>query len=232
MLSAVLHGKKLGTGFAGKSLKIGEVQGAEDVLTASVFERIAYLPDEVFICFMQNLLGSEVVINALDQIEFWAGWQGRSIEPDVVLKLGNNVIIVEAKRHDHHQQQYAEQLAKQIQAAYAEEITNPVILAIGGMGDYSKNSVLHLKSEIDTKLDKNLNYSIYAKSWQQLYLALQMSVEQHQSKPLYRMLNDIREVYAWHGIRYQPRLWLETIDCQNADIRFTSVPKFSQGNFG
>ena len=55
MLSAVLHGKKLGTGFAGTRLKIGETQGAEDVLTASVFERIAYLPDDVFIRFIQNL---------------------------------------------------------------------------------------------------------------------------------------------------------------------------------
>ena len=38
--------KKTGSGLAGTRLKIGETQGAEDILTSSVFERIAYLPDE------------------------------------------------------------------------------------------------------------------------------------------------------------------------------------------
>ena len=75
MLSAVLHGKKLGTGFAGTRLKIGETQGAEDVLTASVFERIAYLPNEVFISFIQRLFKNKILASPLDEIEFWAGWQ-------------------------------------------------------------------------------------------------------------------------------------------------------------
>lgn len=89
MLSAVLHGKKLGTGFAGLQLKIGETQGAEDVLTASMFERIGYLPDDVFLRFIEYLLKSEYEIGELQEIQFWAGWQSRSVEPDVILKCDN-----------------------------------------------------------------------------------------------------------------------------------------------
>ncbi len=116
MLSAVLYGKKLGTGFAGLKLKIGETQGAEDVLTASVFERIGYLPDEVFIDFTNHLFGNKKEIGSLNTLSFWARWENSSVEPDVILTCSEQTIIVEAKRYDNIQQQYAEQLAKEIKA--------------------------------------------------------------------------------------------------------------------
>ena len=86
MLSAILYGKKTGTGLAGTRLKIGETQGSEDVLTASVFERIAYLPNDVFRLFIQNLLGNND-FGCLDEIRFWPKLElgHSSVEPDVVL---------------------------------------------------------------------------------------------------------------------------------------------------
>ena len=79
MLSAILHGKKTGSGLAGTRLKIGETQGAEDILTSSVFERIAYLPDEVFSLFIQNLLNG-YDFGHLYEIEFWPYWEINNAE--------------------------------------------------------------------------------------------------------------------------------------------------------
>ena len=161
MLSAVLHGKKLGTGFAGTRLKIGETQGAEDVLTASVFERIAYLPNEVFISFIQRLFKNKILASPLDEIVFWAGWQSRCVEPDVLLIFGGQTIIVEAKRYDNVQQQYAYQLANEISTAYLEGITNPILLTVGGMSDYKRQNIDNLKKQIDSALQSSLAYSFY-----------------------------------------------------------------------
>lgn len=227
MLSAVLHGKKLGTGFAGLQLKIGETQGAEDVLTASIFERIAYLPDDVFIRFMQLLFKGEFEIGALLDIEFWAGWQGRSVEPDVVLSCTNRNIIVEAKRYDNFQQQDPEQLAKEIKTAFEVGIINPILLTVGGMSDYSQKSSNSLKNNIDEILLKhgfNGTYDFFTVNWQDLYKALQLAIDEAQSKGLQRLLDDIKKAYSWHGIRYQPYQWLESLEQRN--IVCETFPKF------
>ena len=229
MLSAVLHGKKLGTGFAGTRLKIGETQGAEDVLTASVFERIAYLPDDVFIRFIQNLFNfnNQITANPLSEITFWASWQNQSgckVEPDVILKFGGRTVIVEAKRYDNVQQQYAYQLANEISTAYLEGITNPILLTVGGMSDYKRQNIDNLKKQIDSALQLSLAYSFYAISWQQLYSALDFAITVSHLEPLERLLSDIREAYAWHGIRHQPRQWLENINRDNCNINFEAIP--------
>ena len=232
MLSAVLHGKKLGTGFAGTRLKIGETQGAEDVLTASVFERIAYLPDDVFIRFIQNLFNfnNQITANPLSEITFWASWQNQSgckVEPDVILKFGGRTVIVEAKRYDNFQQQYAYQLANEISTAYLEGITNPILLTVGGMSDYKRQNIDNLKKQIDSALQSSLAYSFYAISWQQLYSALDFAITVSQSiLPLERLLSDIREAYAWHGIRHQPRQWLESLNRGNFKIKAENFPSF------
>ena len=153
MLSAILYGKKTGTGLAGTRLKIGKTQGSEDVLTASVFERIAYLPNDVFKLFIQNLLGNND-FGCLDEIRFWPKLElgHSSVEPDVVLyDQTRQVIIVEAKRYDGIQQQYASQLAHEILAIWqsGEEIGNPILLAVGGMGSYSKESISIIKKQIN-----------------------------------------------------------------------------------
>ena len=41
---------------------------------------------------------------------------------------------------------------------------------------------------------------------------------------LERLLSDIREAYAWHGIRHQPRQWLENINRDNCNINFEAIP--------
>ncbi|WGE57105.1 hypothetical protein [Actinobacillus equuli] len=215
MLSAILHGKKTGTGFAGTRLKIGETQGAEDVLTSTVFERIAYLPNETFTQFIKCLFNEKEDTGYLKEIDFWLAWEWNSsfVEPDVLLTGSNGQsIIIEAKRYDYLQQQYAEQLAKELIAASQNGIANPILLTIGGMAEYNEKSLNHLRKQVEQELAKfsgTFSYKIYCVSWQDVYLALDKAVKHHKNEAfLLRLLNDIREAYEWHGIRHQPRQWL------------------------
>lgn len=231
MLSAVLHGKKTGTGFAGLSLKLGETQGAEDVLTSTIFERIAYLPDEIFCLFINNLLGNTENISSLADINFWYALEdhkGKRVEPDVLLTDSNGrVIIVEAKRYDYAQQQCPYQLANEIIALHCskESIENPIILAIGGMASYDEHSCSRLRSHIDEVLQEkgfNLPYQLYICSWQTLYFHLKAAIHSHLSSGLVRLLQDIKAVYHWHGIRYEPIRWLNQLNVTN--IQYSEIP--------
>lgn len=228
MLSAILYGKKTGTGLAGTRLKIGETQGSEDVLTASVFERIAYLPNDVFKLFIQNLLGNND-FGCLDEIRFWPKLElgHSSVEPDVVLyDQTRQVIIVEAKRYDGVQQQYASQLAHEILAIWqsGEEIGNPILLTVGGMSSYSKESINVIKKQIDNILSTQQFsncYRLYMKSWQDVYLALEAAIE-NDNAPVQRLLADIREAYFWHGIRYKSQQWLQELKQQH--LKYAAFP--------
>lgn len=235
MLSAILHGKKTGTGFAGTRLKIGETQGAEDVLTATVFERISYLPNETFTQFIKYLFNENEDIGYLQEIDFWQSWEleSRYVEPDVLLTGSNGQsIIIEAKRYDYQQQQYAGQLAKELIAASQNDITNPILLTIGGMEKYSEKSINDLKEEVKSKLatSSTLSYKMYCISWQDVYLALDRAVKDSKNEVfLLRLLSDIREAYEWHGIRYQPRQWLSDLALTNqyslTDFAFPDIFK-------
>ena len=228
MLSAILHGKKTGSGLAGTQLKIGETQGAEDILTSSVFERIAYLPDEVFSRFIQNLLDG-YDFGHLYEIEFWPYWETNNakIEPDVVLfNQMQQTIIIEAKRYDNTQQQYAYQLANEIQAAYNNEINDPILLTVGGMHEYSAKNKKQLKKQIDDILQaRNLKitYQLYVKSWQDIYLTLEQAIKEDKAQSLQRLLSDIREAYDWHDIRYKPYQWLNEL--KEKKITYTEYPQ-------
>lgn len=102
MLAAVLNGKRRGTGFAGKQLALGELGGAEDVLTATVFERLAYLPESVLEAFFYELLALDEPVGAIDDMQFWPSFslEGQRVEPDVVLYGAERTLLVEAKRND------------------------------------------------------------------------------------------------------------------------------------
>lgn len=221
MLSAILHGKKKGTGLAGIRLKIGETPGAEDVLTATIFERISYLPEEVFKQFINNLLGYDA-FGYLYDLEFWPSWEIEDyrVEPDVVLfDATEQVIIVEAKRYDDIQQQYARQLANEIFASFKIEINNPILLIIGGMTNYDKKEINNIKKQIDIELTRKSykgNYRLCAKSWQKVYLTLEQTIQEAMNTPsLQRLLADIRATYDWHGIRHKPMQWLSDIKPQH-----------------
>jgi hypothetical protein len=77
MLNAILHGKKRGTGLQGVRLQ-EEFSGSEDTLSATVFERLFYLPDELVgkILFAQSIWDklAPPPPTRIEKIRFWP-WQ-------------------------------------------------------------------------------------------------------------------------------------------------------------
>ena len=178
MLNAVISGKKRGTGLEGARVILGQAAGAEDVITASVFERLAYLPDNLFSATLTTLLG--VAFGAIEDIDFWPSWyltDGRRVEPDVVISDGQQSLLVEAKRHDYSRQQYAGQLAAELQAGWAEGklAENCILLALGGLTDLNHNTHEELYLNIITALPPGNDYQfkLACCSWQRLFCILE-----------------------------------------------------------
>ena len=215
MLAAVLNGKRRGTGFAGKQLVLGALEGAEDVLTATVFERLAYLPDSLLAAFLDELLNLEEPVGVIDDLQFWPSWSlsGQRVEPDVVLYGTERSLLVEAKRYDDGLQQYAQQLARELVAGTQDgEIQRPVLLTIGGLQDYGEVTAQLLSERIDAELGElSVEYELVCRSWHQVYLALHAAVtgaDADCQPGLQRLLNDIAATYEWHGLRTQAHRWL------------------------
>jgi hypothetical protein len=220
MLAAVLNGKRRGTGFAGKHLELSGLEGAEDVLTATVFERLAYLPESLLETFFDRLLDLDDPIGPLEDQQFWPLWalDGHSVEPDVVFYGGMRTLLVEAKRYDDGLGQYAQQLARELKAGAASNfgLQRPVLLTIGGLQDYSDATVERLSQQIDAELnDVILEYELVCRSWHQLYLALQVAVADANAdcqSGLKCLLDDIAATYEWHGLRTQAPRWLAELN--------------------
>lgn len=216
MLSAVLNGKRRGSGLLGRDFLLGDAEGAEDLLTASVFERLAYLPDEVFKDVMKHLLGEENAPGALEAITFWPslyeGKEGRRVEPDVVLECTKRVVIVEAKRYDGCAQQYAGQLAGELRAANEKKVARPILLAVGGMRNDGKEAVDQLRKEVAAILKGEFDYVLIFRSWRQVYESFAGVVGRlSKNSSLERILQDVAWAYEWHGVRYQERRWLKDL---------------------
>lgn len=230
MLAAILNGKRRGTGIAGKQMAMGDMSGAEDVLTATVFERLAYLPDINFATFLDELLELDEPVGTLEAVTFWPSWSldGQRIEPDVVLNGSMRTLLVEAKRSDNAHQQYASQLARELQAGWeGDELGNfPVLLTIGGLSNYSEAAACNLREEIDKKLGTGAReYELVCRSWDQLFQALQVAIVNSDSKSargINRLVDDIANAYEWHGLRAHPTRWLT--DLKSTDITASKFP--------
>lgn len=139
MLNAVLAGKKRGTGLQNLQARLEQAEGAEDVLTASVFERLAYLPDNLFAEVFTKLLGQS--FGPLQSIDYWPSWfleennDRQRVEPDVLLQDAQCSLLVEAKRHDAVRQQDVLQLARELKAGWnqGELSAHCILLTIGGL---------------------------------------------------------------------------------------------------
>lgn len=203
MLNAVLAGKKRGTGLQG-SLEAAE--GAEDVLTASLFERLGYLPDALFTAVFSELLGEP--FGPLQQLDFWPSWyleDGRRVEPDLLLQDAQRALLVEAKRHDHVRQQDAGQLANELLSGWRENALGDhcVLLVLGGLSDYTQAGRQRLLAELLPLLPdgSEARFTLVCRSWQQLYQALETQLPLDAPPGCLRLLDDIARCYAWHGLR-------------------------------
>lgn len=216
MLAAILNGKRRGSGVEGRHSSLGDATGAEDILTATIVERLIYLPESVRDSFFVQLLGPDRSIGTLEDFEFWPSWwfDERRVEPDVVLYGSERTLLIEAKRHDDLQQQYAVQLANELRAGWAGKHLGEgsILLTIGGLQNYTQKSTSELESQIERELSgAGSDYELACCSWYQLFQALEAAISNAStdSAPgLQRLLDDIAAAYEWHGLRILPRRWL------------------------
>lgn len=235
MLAAILNGKRRGSGVEGKQLGLGEATGAEDILTATIFERLIYLPESVRDSFFVQLLGPDNSIGTLENIEFWPSWwlEERRVEPDVVLYGSERTLLIEAKRHDDLKQQYAGQLANELKAGWEGGHLSKasILLTVGGLQSYTSKDISELETQIDRELSQTGgDYELVCRGWYQLYQALEIAITKatQDSLPgLERLLEDIAAAYEWHGLRIQPRRWLDQL--VSVSIHSTRSPTFATG---
>ena len=222
MLNAFLNGKTRGM-----------TEGAEDILTATLFERLAYLPDTVLGTFFSQLLPEDIELGVLVEIQFWPKWSldGEGVEPDVALTFSECTVLVEAKRYDYIQQQDPKQLARELRAGWEGENLEDatVLLTVGGLSEYSPEATESLRTEIENKLGNNIyDFKLICRSWRQLFSALDYAVKQHSEygSGMERICTDIAAAYAWHGLRTHPMRWLGEL--RAPQIMHSSFPRLFQ----
>lgn len=213
MLNAVLAGKKRGTGLHSLHVALESAEGAEDVLTASVFERLSYLPEHLLTRVLSELLGE--AFGPLQRIDYWPSWylaDGTRVEPDVLLQGSDCTLLVEAKRHDHMHQQLATQLANELLAGWQQNVLSDpcILLTLGGLNDYGEAGRQRLLTELLPFLPdaSTGRFRLVCASWQQLYQTLEAHLPPDSPPGCLRLLDDIAKCYAWHGLRTHPMRWL------------------------
>lgn len=224
MLSAILHGKKRGTGLV--AVEMQEAEGAEDVLTATVFERLAYLPDALFLEILSDATGHKMDLGHLEKCDFWPSWElnNRRVEPDLVLGWTNGRVLIEAKRWDGVQQQSPEQLGRELAAGIREEKLNDRdhLIVLGGMRD-TKFFQQEISSQLPSAVRKDIN--IHCCSWMQLFQSIKKVLKPQNELHWDRLLGDIHEAFVWHGLRAGSYKWLHDISIPHS-INYSRMPSF------
>lgn len=236
MLNAIICGKKYGSGLAGIDLR-EEFSGSEDILTATIFERLFYLDDPRAIGILLSeqiwTLSSPYRPFVIQAILFWEklSFAGRGIEPDCVIIFDDLILVVEAKRWDYRDQQEPSQLAKEYCAAIQAYPNKKIaLLAIGGMVNDRIETKKRLEEQIRVEIiksnicDKNLNFS--STSWANFFSVI--TKELSDTSAGRRILNDIQHCFNLHGISSDPPAWL--IDLTRKEWEFVrnicqSIPK-------
>lgn len=154
MLHAISSGK------AGRNINSTDVNWrqlfstSEDSLTSTIFGTMRYLPAELFWHIIQEASYNKCLPMARHKVEefhFWPHWkkeatmQGVFVEPDIFIRTKSFDLIVEAKRYDNNQQNYAQwknELITYLNEYGAEE--KPVfLLAIGGISGEHDETMNH-----------------------------------------------------------------------------------------
>ncbi|ASK67685.1 hypothetical protein CF168_01775 [Shewanella bicestrii] len=165
MLQAILHGKAGRIdGDKGQSNSWREVfKGREDLMTAAVFGRFAYLSAPVQATLMQRWLGvTEPAFDDFEQIDFWPSFSlannddRNRVEPDAVLNFASATVILEIKPPqggDQYIDQWQREIASYLQAEERSQL--PLyFLAIGRIPSRKivNDWIDTLKSEFNSQL--------------------------------------------------------------------------------
>jgi hypothetical protein len=207
MLQAVISGKagKIPIGQGEEKVSWRKVfRISEDLLTASVFGRLAYLPDEVLWRIMRRTFGPplpDFKVAVLEDISFWPRWtdaidDDRNVEPDVFLdfKLGDPAIqvrlIVEAKLWKHPSQD-ARQWAREwvpYQDTAGDDGHVAFLCALGGLGKKVHEMAERIATEVSAI---GHEIKVAAAGWDHLLDALEEERKSPMSRATTRIIDDV-----------------------------------------
>lgn len=188
----------------------------EDFVTATIFERLSYLPGPVsweILCRTFRLPFPHYRLARLDRLEFWPSWdrteyEGR-VEPDVFLSylVGEPArrigLIVEAK---HGQMQSAKQWVSQQSArlkAEEEDIApdERIYAAIGGMGRHARDKLASLRDAVaDLAPECAAAFTMVAADWRDLAAAMAELAPSMEGEHI-RVLDDAIKALSLFGYR-------------------------------
>ncbi|CAM2192084.1 NERD domain-containing protein [Paraburkholderia kururiensis] len=226
MLTAILHGKRRGSGLEGVTQQLSDATGSEDLLTSLVFERLSYLSDEALSTFWTALLPlGASPFGRIERLEFWPRFQyeGRLVEPDAVLVTENTLVVVEAKRWDHMDLQSLEQAVRELLAVASEEPLAQqlplVLLLVGGRQDTSREATAAFESVVQEQLVGErlfVEASVLAVKWTDMFAAFGAVAHLHSGYQ--RMRNDVETGLRFHGLLREPELRLHELHGANLDV--------------
>ncbi|HRB14599.1 MAG TPA: hypothetical protein PK224_02305 [Nitrospira sp.] len=249
MLQAILHGKigmLFEKGAEGESFK-ERFRTLEDFLTAAVFERLRYLPANLFWKVLSEAaipVGSlPMHVGNLRESEFWPTWdisQATSDRmrciPDVFLSFEKIDIAVEAKLNDGQRSQDAQQLALEW-LGYNEEIEGRQmwLMMVSGLEEVTDDCVIGFRRQIEEAL-RNLGrdgarVQLVGTSWQLIAKALKRVVSAHPiDANILTVINDILEAFQLYNVQSRQPTWLESLRREArpfASIRDESLEQFA-----
>lgn len=226
MLQAILHGKAGRIDVdKGPSISWHEVfKGREDLMTAAVFGRFAYLSSPMQATLMQRWLGvTESAFDDFEQIDFWPSFslgnndERNRVEPDAVLNFSNATVILEIKPPeggDQYIDQWQREIASYLQAEERSQL--PLyFLAIGRIP--SRAVVNDWIKKLNTEFESQLA-GINALAWQPVIndiLALDkgaLACEPNQQDK--RIIADILHVARLYQLKTQVYSWKTLLDHQ------------------
>lgn len=226
VLKALLHRKlrrgivESDDGVEGEDIAHIEPTRREDPLTATIFERLAYLPPSLTWAILFRATkpitdGPALPPEAPSGAPVFSFWpnlrpsaEGRNklrVEPDVLISWNDTLLVVEAK---HYGQQYANQWIEQIRAVRAMSAHRAKaiwLIAVGGIISHELESqAAHVRGEITNSLP-----GLLALRWDDLHHAIDEFRIPSRSPEQLAILNDIvAGLDAWG---YRKKTWFSSL---------------------
>jgi len=199
----------------------------EDSLTSFVFEKLSYLPNELFEYVIRHSVNEDIPefdFKSLREIIYWPHWNSdkttnkKFVEPDVFIRFEKYDLLIEAKRYDENQQ-YFSQWENEIiayQNEYESDNKKLVFIALGGINNF--------QTELIT--NKNFEQKIYKCKWSSILNNIRKLKKQIEpssnllnvSFTVNNILNDLILIFQLYG--YSIADWFETFDYEKGITDF------------
>ncbi len=220
MLIAILDGKgrTVPDGLKGGDSLRKVFKVSEDLLTATVFERLAYLKGATLWAILRATFRPDILpprsVATLDAIEFWPRWSKanptleQDVEPDVVMRFTvgdpavTATVIVECKLRDWQRadQWRKEWIAHETEFSGDDGPEMCFFLALGGLGRFAgrpQDLVAAFTEAASAGASSIIRAT--AADWSDLLHALHaVKIE---DGPQRRVVEDLRQALALHGYR-------------------------------